>query len=294
MQKLAIHTNLPRAAVLMAILTLSACGGGSQPGGNSGTTAISSTSVSSNSQPNATAPDGLSVPVKKELAMELVSTSENSSLDWRAQYAYIEHLTDGRGYTGGIIGFTSGTSDMLELVTAYDKIEPGNLLSPYLPALRQVNGSDSLEGLEPNFVTDWAKAALDPVFQQSQDTLRDNEYFNPAVTLAKQDGLRTLGQFIYYDAIVMHGPGTAKQRHSFQGIRAQTLLKALPPSQGGDETAYLNAFLDVRRALMLSEPDHKDNIDRLDTQQRLFLQNGNLDLNTPLTWKVNGDSYQIN
>lgn len=293
MQKLALHTSLPRAAVLMTILALSACGGGSQPGSNNGNTSISSTIVSS--QPNADAPtaDGLSAPFKKELAMELVSTSENSSLNWKAQYAYIENLPDGRGYTGGIIGFTSGTSDMLELVTAYDKAEPGNLLSPYLPALRQVNGSDSLEGLEPNLVTDWAKAALDPVFQQNQDAMRDNQYFNPAVSLAKQDGLRTLGQFIYYDAIVMHGPGTDKQRHSFQGIRAQTLLKALPPSQGGDETAYLNAFLDVRRALMLTEQYHDKNIDRIDTQQRLFLQNGNLDLNTPLTWTVNGDSYSI-
>ncbi|WP_300752863.1 chitosanase, partial [Janthinobacterium sp.] len=105
--------------------------------------------------------------------------------------------------------------------------------------------------------------------------------------------LRTLGQFIYYDAIVMHGPGADSQRNSFQGIRAQAQLKALPPSRGGNETAYLNAFLDVRRTLMQSEPDHAGNLDRLDTQQRLFLQNGNLDLNTPLNWKVNGDSYQI-
>ncbi|MFZ4874561.1 chitosanase [Janthinobacterium sp. Mn2066] len=292
MQKLAPHPGLPRAAVLLAILALSACGGGGQPGGDAGNVLISNSSAS---QPgaNAAAADGLSAPAKKEIAMQLVSSSENSSLDWKAQYAYIEDIGDGRGYTGGIIGFTSGTSDMLELVTAYDKSKPGNLLSPYLPALRKVNGSASHAGLDPNFVTDWQKAAKDPVFQQSQDTVRDNEYFNPAVSLAKQDGLRTLGQFIYYDAIVMHGPGTDAQRNSFQGIRAQAQLRALPPSRGGNETAYLNAFLDVRRALMQSEPDHAGNLDRLDTQQRLFLQNGNLDLNTPLNWKVNGDSYQI-
>jgi len=291
MQKFAAHPGLPRAAVLLAILALSACGGG-QPGGDAGNVLISN-SVASQTDLAAAATDGLSAPAKKEIAMQLVSSSENSSLDWKAQYAYIEDIGDGRGYTGGIIGFTSGTSDMLELVTAYDKIKPGNLLSPYLPALRQVNGSASHAGLDPNFVTDWQKAALDPVFQQSQNTLRDNEYFNPAASLAKQDGLRTLGQFIYYDAIVMHGPGADSQRNSFQGIRAQAQLKALPPSRGGNETAYLNAFLDVRRALMQSEPDHAGNLDRLDTQQRLFLQNGNLDLNTPLNWKVNGDSYQI-
>lgn len=34
-------------------------------------------------------------------------------------------------------------------------------------------------------------------------------YFDPAVNQAKSDGLGALGQFIYYDAIVMHGPGTS-------------------------------------------------------------------------------------
>nr|WP_318767307.1 chitosanase [Lactiplantibacillus carotarum] len=39
----------------------------------------------------------------------LVSSAENSSLDYRQQYRYIEDIHDGRGYTAGIIGFTSGT-----------------------------------------------------------------------------------------------------------------------------------------------------------------------------------------
>ena len=36
--------------------------------------------------------------------MELVSSAENSSLDWKAQFGYIEDIHDGRGYTAGIIG----------------------------------------------------------------------------------------------------------------------------------------------------------------------------------------------
>ena len=49
-------------------------------------------------------------PVKKEIAMRLISSAENSSLNWRAQYGYIEDIDDGRGYTGGIVGFCSGTN----------------------------------------------------------------------------------------------------------------------------------------------------------------------------------------
>ena len=72
---------------------------------------------------------GLDAPAKKDIAMRLVSSAENSSLDWEAQYAYIEDIGDGRGYTGGIIGFCSGTSDMLALVELYTKRAPGTVLA---------------------------------------------------------------------------------------------------------------------------------------------------------------------
>lgn len=62
---------------------------------------------------------GLDDPAKKDIAMRLVSSAENSSLEWEEQYDYVEDIGDGRGYTGGIIGFCSGTSDMLALVELY-------------------------------------------------------------------------------------------------------------------------------------------------------------------------------
>ena len=101
---------------------------------------------------------------KKEIAMELVSSAENSSLDWKAQYTYIEDIGDGRGYTGGIIGFCSGTGDMLEVVQDYANREPGNGLAKYLPALRKVNGTDSHSGLGSSFVLAWHKAVSDTEF----------------------------------------------------------------------------------------------------------------------------------
>src|SRR5262249_49357827 len=103
----------------------------------------------------------LTEPHKKDIAMQLVSSAENSSLNWKAQYKYIEDIKDGRGYTAGIIGFCSGTGDMLDLVELYAKRKPGNVLAKYLPALRKVNGSASHKGLDPNFKKDWATAAKD-------------------------------------------------------------------------------------------------------------------------------------
>ncbi|MFJ8595264.1 chitosanase [Streptomyces sp. NPDC093598] len=233
---------------------------------------------------------GLDDPAKKEIAMQLVSSAENSSLDWKAQYQYIEDIRDGRGYTAGIIGFCSGTGDMLDLVELYTARKPGNVLAKYLPALREVDGSDSHDGLDPGFPGDWRRAARDAEFRRAQDDERDRVYFNPAVRQGKADGLRVLGQFAYYDAIVMHGDGTDPL--SFRNIRRRALRTAKPPAQGGDQVTYLDAFLDARVWAMKQEEAHSDT-SRVDTAQRVFLRRRNLDLNPPLDWKVYGDSYHI-
>ncbi|WP_424216293.1 chitosanase (plasmid) [Streptomyces sp. BI20] len=232
----------------------------------------------------------LDEPAKKEIAMQLVSSAENSSLDWKAQYKYIEDIGDGRGYTAGIIGFCSGTGDMLDLVELYAARKPGNVLAKYLPALRKVDGTDSHAGLGAAFERDWATAAKDKVFQTAQNDERDRVYFNPAVKQGKADGVGALGQFTYYDAIVMHGDGG--DATSFGNIRKRALRTAKPPAQGGNEETWIGAFLDARVWAMKQEEAHSDT-SRVDTAQRVFLQKHNLDLNPPLDWKVYGDSFHI-
>jgi chitosanase len=83
--------------------------------------------------PSATA-TGLDRPGRKEIAKKLVSSAENCTLTWRKQTATSRDIDDGRGYTGGIIGFRS------------------------VPALRKVNGTDSHEGLGRPFVRAWHRA----------------------------------------------------------------------------------------------------------------------------------------
>ncbi|WP_328906663.1 chitosanase [Streptomyces sp. NBC_00234] len=231
-------------------------------------------------------------PAKKQLAMQLVSSAENSSLDWKAQYRYIEDIGDGRGYTAGIIGFCSGTGDMLSVVERYAAARPGNPLERYLPALRAVEGSDAHTGLGRPFTRAWAKAAADPVFRSAQDAERDHSYFDPAVERARNDGLSALGQFIYYDAYVMHGHGDTDGSVGFATIRREALAKADPPARGGDEETYLHAFLDARVAAIRKEPSHTDT-SRVETAQRVFVREGKLQLETPLRWRVYGESYHV-
>ncbi|MEV8542362.1 chitosanase [Streptomyces sp. NPDC051572] len=234
------------------------------------------------------APEGLAAPAMKNLAQELVASAENSTLDWRSAYAYIQDIGDGQGYTAGIIGFCTGTHDLLVLVEHYTAAHPGNGLARYLPALRKVDGTASHEGLDPGFPAAWRAEAKVPAFQTAQDAERDRIYFDPAVSTAKRDGLGPLGQFIYYDAIVFHGPGT----DGFYGIRERAMRQAKTPAEGGSEKAYLSAFLDVRRATMRAKHPGIDTT-RVDTAQRKFLEEGNLSLHTPLVWKVYGETYKV-
>lgn len=238
--------------------------------------------------PPAVAADGdLASPPTKEIAMQLVSSAENSSLNWKRQYRYIEDIGDGRGYTAGIIGFCSGTGDMLEVVKAYSRSQPDNPLAKFLPALRAVNGTDSHAGLGRRFVKAWRTAAKDPVFREAQDHERDSTYFDPAVQLAKKDGLGALGQFAYYDAAVVHGYSGLK------GIRKRTLKHASPPSQGESEVFWLEEFLGERIREMKKEPAHAEQLDRITKTQRRFLREGNLALVPPLHWTVNDTDFQI-
>ncbi|MFF7329290.1 chitosanase [Streptomyces sp. NPDC008150] len=235
-------------------------------------------------------PAGLAAPRKKDLAQQIVASAENSTLDWRSAYGYIEDIGDGQGYTAGIIGFCTGTHDLLTLVQRYTDEHPANGLARYLPALREVDGTDSHAGLDPHFTGAWKAEAKVPAFRTAQDKERDRVYFDPAVRLAKLDGLGTLGQFIYYDAMVFHGPGT--DPNGFYGLREKALKEANSPSQGGKEKQFLDVFLDVRRNAMRAKNPHIDT-SRIDTAQRQFLYDGNLDLRTPLVWKVYGETYKV-
>jgi len=69
-------------------------------------------------------------------ADRLISTFENSTPV--LQYAYVQDIHDGRGYTAGRAGFTTATGDLLVVVERYTRRSPINPLARYLPRLRQL------------------------------------------------------------------------------------------------------------------------------------------------------------
>lgn len=226
--------------------------------------------------------------LRKEV-FALVSSAENSSIDYTKQYSYIEDINDGRGYTAGIIGFTSGTGDLLDVVNCYCKLKPKNDLKEYKNALEKVNGTDLHEGLGKGFENAWKKAAKDKEMIQAQNKILDEQYMEPAIEYATKDGLSPLGQYIYYDALVVHGSGESED--SFEAIRNKALGNKKAPNQGGNESKYLQAFLDARVPVMKMEEAHSD-LSRLNTQ-RIFLKEKNFDLELPLKWTMYQQDFSL-
>lgn len=60
--------------------------------------------------------EDISCGILRKEVFALVSSTENSDTDYSLQYGYIEDIGDGRGYTAGIIGFTTGIGGLPDVV----------------------------------------------------------------------------------------------------------------------------------------------------------------------------------
>jgi chitosanase len=248
--------------------------------------------------------------INKEKALEITSTAENSTKNWWDSYDTIEDILDGRGYTAGIVGVCSATGDMLELVQDYVLRKPtSNVLEPYVDNLQTTtNYGDTVDSAEYGvdgggasdiaaselgsaFQTDWVDAATnDAIFRLVQRDFRDRVYWQPAYDAAVADGLGPLGLAIYYDTSVNHGPGdTNSNDGSFDDIRSRTT--GTKPKNGGSEVTWLTNFLNKRAAVLTSWGDNPSD-GRINMFKNL-LSTGNLQLATPFSWSVYGDTFTM-
>ncbi|MEU7813426.1 chitosanase [Pseudonocardia sp. NPDC049154] len=232
-----------------------------------------------------------------QVIAQMVSVFENGTPE--VQYAYVEDLDDGRGYTAGRAGFCTSCGDLLTVVKGYTARVPDNPLAGYVPALTDLAAAydDSTRKLD-GFADAWRTAADDPVFRQVQDQVTEALYVAPARTLADANGIRSaLGLAILVDTAVEHG--TQNGPDGLPALVQQTDTDVGgSPADGIDEIEWLRDFLDIRRAT-LENPSSSDtsevwseSVGRVDALDAL-LDAGNLDLATPFTVNPWGEPQTI-
>jgi len=235
-------------------------------------------------------------PAQKKRADMLISIFENSTLE--LQYSYIEDLHDGRGFTAGRAGFCSGCGDLLQVVGRYTKVKPENPLAKYLPRLLELAKlhSSSTEGLN-GFPDAWEKAAQDPLFREAQDNVSDKFYYLPALKHAVRLGLeKDFSRIALYEAAIQHGTGDDPD--GLPSMIKRASLAAKPPAAGGDERAWLEQFLKIRRAALAHASDPAtsaawaESVGRADAMLAIFAS-GNMDFSGPVTVNPYGDQFTI-
>lgn len=248
-------------------------------------------------------------PTLQELAFEMTSTAENSTLDWTTAYGYIEDINDQRGYTAGLVGFCSATGDMLQLIRQYAVERPtGNTLATYITKLEECTAIGYGSGasaaasskLGAPYISAWkAAASNDPVFRKVQRDFRKSMYWDDALTQALADGMGPLGLAIYYDVLVNHGVGTDSE--SFGGILSYVRSNNTKPSSGGNMVTWLMAVINRRDTILKGWGDDQSVNGRVAMHKTLV--NGgtvggttvaaNLNLVAPIKFSCYGDVYTI-
>ncbi len=251
---------------------------------------VKSVSCSSDSQclkPESASPIvvGLS-PVKKKIAEQIISLFENDTIT--PQYDYIENIGDGRGFTAGIAGFTSAYGEIYEVVRNYSTIAPTSSITKYLNNLRKLEkGELQTQDLE-DFIGEWQKASYDRAFRSIQDTLRDTRFYNPAMSTAKNLGIKhNITKAFMYDTIIQHGNSPKDPDGLPMMIEAINKKLGGSPAKGVDEVVWLKELIRTRRSI-LEFPSNADtreawsySVDRCDFFDEL-LEQRNLDLVTPI------------
>ncbi len=206
------------------------------------------------------------------------------------QYAAIENLHDGCGYTAGWIGFCTATGDMLDLVKRYNTVRPGNALTKYTERLRGLSDaeSDRVESLGGGFAGDWRRAAGDPVFRQAQLDIGHDIYLTPAIDVANREGITTrLGVEHLFDTALQNGPSVGDCAGMPQTVRRTDQVMGGSPATGISERKWLAAYNQIRTRQLTRpcepgrEADWPDSVDRVAALSEL-VRAGNWNLDPPV------------
>ncbi|KAJ3045734.1 hypothetical protein HDV00_007860 [Rhizophlyctis rosea] len=190
---------------------------------------------------------------QRSIVEQLTNVYESSNL-W-FPFDSCENINDGRGYTAGIVGFTTGTHDAYGVINSYyNKQNHGNEFDPYMDRLRQLNASDSNAGSTSGldgFCQAWYAACNNTAFLQAQVEFATQTYYLPSQNYADNLGLTSaVGRGQMYDAAIQHGIGSDPDSLNSLIARTQAAMTSNnqppSPSQGASEQDWMNQFFQIR------------------------------------------------
>lgn len=190
-------------------------------------------------------------------------------------------LTDGAGISYGKHQSTDRSGSLDKIVDLY--ILKGGKHAADLSQFTQKLSLNETAKVDPKAPPAWVKhlmgilkeAGKDPVMQAAQDEVFDANYWLPSLGHSKALGLETaLGHLVIYDTCIHSGSGGVAI------IRAR--FPELPPAKGGDEKAWVQAYVTARRGWLAANknPIVQKTVYRMDAFNEI-IKAGNWDLNTP-------------
>lgn len=224
---------------------------------------------------------------QKRVIDSVLSINETGKLPSATAYSTVTVLSDGAGISYGKHQSTDRSGSLDAIVLRY--LDLGGAMSdkfrPFLKDL-DANFSTAVDPKNPpqhvkDLMNLLAEAGKDPVMQRAQDEVFDENYWVPAEQRGQAMKLVTpLAYLALYDTCIHSGPS-----------RIDALRKVFPeraPATGGDETAWVRAFLNARFNWLKanSNPLVQRSADRV-TAILKIADSGNWNLQTPFVYRFN-------
>ena len=197
-----------------------------------------------------------------------------------ADYAYVEDLKDGRGFTVTNYGFVTKEREVADVIARLLAKVPDAPLKAFLPRLPPKARGANTKALK-DFPAAWMSAAnASADLADACEQVADKLYFNPAMAAAEEFGMASpLGRAIVYDTALQHGDGNDKD--SLRAIYKRTQAATANADEIA-ETDLLFAFLEVRRDVLLHPANRATakgwaaSVTRVDALENILAENPDL------------------